>query len=387
LNSQNGILSVDTRQKFDKLNRMKKDFYAIATLTGTIIGVGFFALPYILSKVGFWVMFIYFFVLGTLVILVHSLFGEIALKTPDFKRLPGFAKFYLGNWAEKIAVVSAIFGFYGVLLAYLIIGGQFLTKLLLPTLGGSETIYTIFYFLAGTIFIFFGIKTISQIEFFDALLFFAILLFILIFGFSYFKSENIFVLPQKNSLFLPYGPILFSLWGAAIIPEVEEMLKEERKKLKKIILISILLCGLFYFLFAILVAGICGQKTSEDALSGLKNVLGSQILNLFYLFGVFATFTSFVSLGLTLKKTFWYDLKINKNLALLITLLPPIFLFLLGFREYITIISLVGAITLAIDGALILLMYKKLKPKAYFVLPLILIFIAGIFYQIFYLLK
>ena len=168
---QNGILSVDTRQKFDKLNRMKKDFYAIATLTGTIIGVGFFALPYILSKVGFWVMLIYFFVLGTLVILVHSLFGEIALKTPDFKRLPGFAKFYLGNWAEKIAVVSAIFGFYGVLLAYLIIGGQFLTKLLLPTLGGSETIYTIFYFLAGTIFIFFGIKTISQIEFFDALLF------------------------------------------------------------------------------------------------------------------------------------------------------------------------------------------------------------------------
>ena len=110
---------------------MKKDFYAIATLTGTIIGV---ALPYILSKVGFWVMLIYFFVLGTLVILVHSFFGEIALKTPDFKRLPGFAKFYLGNWAEKIAVVSAIFGFYGVLLAYLIIGGQFLTKLLLTPL-------------------------------------------------------------------------------------------------------------------------------------------------------------------------------------------------------------------------------------------------------------
>lgn len=165
------------------------------------------------------------------------------------------------------------------------------------------------------------------------------------------------------------------------------MLKEERRKLKRIILISILLCAIFYFLFAILVAGICGKQTSEDALSGLKNVLGFQILNLFYLFGVFATFTSFVSLGLTLKKTFWYDLKINKNLALLISLLPPIFLFLLGLKEYIIVISLVGAITLAVDGTLILLMYKKIKPKSYFVLPLILIFIVGIFYQIFYLLK
>jgi amino acid permease len=366
---------------------MKRIFYAIATLSGTIIGVGFFSLPYILFKVGFWVMLAYFLILGILVILVHLLFGELSLATPDFKRLPGFAKFYLGNWGKIIALISAIFGFYGVLLAYLIIGGQFLTNLLLPTFGGSNIVYTLFYFLAGAIFIYFGIRPISQIEFFDALLFFAILLFILLLGFSYFKTENLFVSFEKNSLFLPYGPILFSLWGAAIIPEIEEMLKEEKKKLKKVILISILLCALFYFLFAVLVSGICGIKTSKDALSGLKEILGTQVLNLFYLFGVFATFTSFVSLGLTLKKTFWYDLKINKNLALMIALLPPLFFFFFGFKEYITVISLVGAITLAIDGSLILLMYKKIRPKAFFIFPLILIFLAGIFYQIIYFLK
>ncbi|PIR07544.1 hypothetical protein COV54_00500, partial [Candidatus Jorgensenbacteria bacterium CG11_big_fil_rev_8_21_14_0_20_38_23] len=68
-----------------------KLIYAIATLSGTIIGVGLFALPYITLKVGFWVMLCYFLVLGALVILIHSFFGELALKTPDYKRLPGFA--------------------------------------------------------------------------------------------------------------------------------------------------------------------------------------------------------------------------------------------------------------------------------------------------------
>ena len=114
-----------------------KLIYAIATLSGTIIGVGLFALPYVTLKVGFWVILGYFLVLGALVILIHSFFGELALKTPDFKRLPGFAKIYLGNWGEKIALISTILGIFGAILAYLIVGGEFLTELFLPIFGGN----------------------------------------------------------------------------------------------------------------------------------------------------------------------------------------------------------------------------------------------------------
>ena len=97
--------------------------YPTATLCATIIGVGIFSLPFITSRVGLWAMLGYFFVLGTLVILIHLFFGELSLKTPDYKRLPGFARFHLGVWAEIIALITIIFGMFGALLAYLVVGG------------------------------------------------------------------------------------------------------------------------------------------------------------------------------------------------------------------------------------------------------------------------
>ena len=359
---------------------IKKLFFAFATLSGTIIGVGFFSLPYILSRVGLFVILSYFFILTPLVILIHLLFGKLAILTPDLKRFPGFVKYHLGKKGEIIAFLSSIFGFYGTLLAYLIIGGNFLAKFF----EGDPFFFTLFYFLFGAIFIFSGIKAISKIEFLDSFLFLVILVFVFLLGTSSFNFETLFIQPEKENLFLPYGPLLFALWGASIIPEVEEMLGEEKDKLKKVIFFSILICALFYLLFAILICGICQKETSPDALSGLEKVLGKKILKLFYLFGVFTTFTSFISLGLTLKKTFLYDLKIKKITSFLLTVFPPLFFFLLGFKQYIKAISLVGAITLGTNGILILLMYKKVNPKSKFIYPLMAIFLVGIFYEIIY---
>ncbi|MCJ7786981.1 hypothetical protein MUP06_02105, partial [Patescibacteria group bacterium] len=212
-----------------------KSILAIATLSGTIIGVGLFSLPYITSKVGILVMLGYFLVLGALVILVHLFFGELAQETPDFKRLPGFAKFHLGNFGEKIALTSTILGLFGAILAYLIIGGEFLTNLLSPIFGGGNLLYTLLYFALGAGLIFGGIKAISKIEFWGLILFFIILIAIFFQGLPFLKIDNLLVKTNVSNLFLPYGAILFSLWGAALIPEVEEMLGEKKNLLLKII--------------------------------------------------------------------------------------------------------------------------------------------------------
>jgi len=370
---------------------MLKFIYAVAMLSGTIIGVGFFSLPYITMKVGIWVMLGYFLILGFLSILIHSFFGKVALSTPDFSRFPGYVRLHLGKMAGKFSLVSTIFGLFGAILAYLIVGGEFLTNLLSPIFGGGNISYTILYFSLGAFLIFFGMKAIAKIEFWALLLFFIILIVIFIKGFSQINLANLF--PEISigdgalgigNWFLPYGAILFSLSGAGLIPEVEEILGQKKHLLNKVIIISILIAILVYLSFIFLVLGISGSQTTEFAITGLRGYLGKNIFNLGLLFGILTTFTSFIALGLNLKNVFRFDLKIKKHLAWAIACFVPLILFLVGIKQFIPVISFVGAIFLGIDGILILLMYKKVSRKNFLIYSLSLIFLGGIIYQIIY---
>jgi len=389
---------------------IKRIIYALSVLSGTIIGVGFFSLPYITSKVGILVMLGYFLILGALVILVHLFFGELALQTPDFKRLPGFAKFHLGNWGKILAYTSTILGLFGAILAYLIVGSEFLENLLSPFFKGPSFLYIFLYFSLGAILIYFGTRPIAKVEFGGLILFFVILFLIFFQTKSFINIENLFLIENWKlnieNFFLPYGPILFSLWGASLIPEVEEMLREDKKLFKKIIFFSILIPILIYLFFIFLILGITGSQTTESAITGLRNFTGAGIFNLGLFFGVLTTFTSFIALGLTLKKVFCYDLKIKEYPAWLITCFIPLILFLFGVNRFIPVISFIGGVLLGIDGILILLMYHKLqvkttypptalppfgraprqksKVKSLLIYPLILIFLGGIIYEIIY---
>lgn len=368
--------------------KISRIILAISTLSGTIIGVGLFSLPFITSKVGIWIMLGYFAVLGVLVILVHRFFGEVVLETEGQHRLPGYAGIYLGKKGKTVAIVSTILGLLGALLAYLIVGGEFLTALLSPQWGGGNQLYTLLYFSVGAILIFFGIKAIAKIEFFGLILFFAVLAAIFFRGMPFMDADNIFFENWKSEIgkyfFLPYGAILFSLWGAALIPEIKEMLADSRLT-RKIIAPAIIIPAFVYLIFIFLVLGITGSQTSSEAIVGLKNFLGDGIVTLALFFGLLTTFTSFITLGLTLKKVFWYDLKIPKNAAWLITILVPMMLYFAGLQDFIKVIGLVGAVMLGIDGILIILMYLKIVPgRKFLIYPLILMFLAGIVYEVIY---
>jgi len=375
---------------------MKKFIYPVAILTGTIIGVGMFSLPYIASRIGYLPMIAYFFILGAIVMIIHLIFGELSLNTPDYRRLPGFAKFHLGNWAKNVALLSTMIGISGALLAYLIVGGEFLNSLLSPFFGGNELIYTLIYFSLGTGLIFFGIKLIAKVEFWSLILLFLALVAILIKGNDIIDLNHLvgsIAGFDLENLFLPYGPILFSLWGATLIPEIEEMLGDSKKLLKKIIIISTIIPALLYLFFVYLVLGITGPMTTQSALIGLKNYLGDGIVNMALFLGILTTFTSFIAFGLTLKKIYWYDFKIPKNLSWFLVCFVPLGLFLLGFKSFIRTIGLVGGVSLGIDGILILLMYRSLlikrgeAKKTLLVFPLILIFVFGAIYELIYFLK
>jgi tyrosine-specific transport protein len=368
------------------MSKVKYILYSISVLSGTIIGVGFFSLPFVALKSGILITLFYLVFLGIVSVLIHRFFCEVSLKTPDFLRLAGFAKIHLGKNAQKVALVSSILGLFGSILAYIIVGGEFLSILLKPFLGGSDLFYLIIYFSLGSFLIYSGVKAISKVEFLSLIVFFFLLIILFFEGNNTFNLNNFNILPKKGSLFLPYGVVLFSLWGASLIPEVEEMLKEKKNILKNIIPFSILIPMIVYIVFTFLVVGISGEHTTESSLAGLKEFLSPGFFRASLVLGLLATFTSFITLGLTLKKVFCYDLKIGKDVAWFLTCFVPLLLFFLGFRSFINVIGLVGGVMMGIDAILILLMYKKIK-KGSFVFPLILIFLGGIVYEIIILLR
>src|SRR3989339_49558 len=368
----------------------KNYIFPISTIAGSIIGVGFFSLPFIASKVGIYLMLFYFVILTALILLIHLIFGEISLKTPDYKRFPGFVGFYLGKIPQAFSFVSVILGYFGVLLVYLIVGGQFLNSLLSPIFGQSNLFYTFIYFLIATIIVYLGISTISKFEFIALLFLFISFVLVFLKGLPEFSLNNIFVWDLGFGIwdfFLPYGAIIFSLWGVGLIPEAEEMLRGNKKSFRRVIILSTLIPAIFFILFTIMVLGITGSNTTESALTGLNDSLGNGVVLISLLMGVVITFSAFITHGLSLKRILAYDLGIKEKQAVIISCFTPMILFLLGLNSFIGMISFVGGVLLGIDGIMILLMYKKIGGKKYLIYPLYLVFLLGIVYEVVYFVK
>lgn len=356
-------------------------------MAGSIVGVGFLALPYITMKVGILTMSVYFVVLTALVVFLHVMFAQISLKTPDHKRYPGFVGHHLGKKWEGVALALVIPGSFGVLLIYLVVAGQFLSAIFSPAFGGGPALYALLFFAAVALALSFNINIFSKIEFWALCLLSILFAIIFIKGSGHIDFNNFLVSDFKfggADLFLPYGAILFSLWGTGLIPEVEEMNRGHKKSLKKIVIIATLLPAAMYALFIFLVLGITGPATTESALTGLKAFFNNGIMNLALGMGVVSIFMAFISQGMILKKTFVYDIGAREFPAWVFTCFVPLVLFLLGINSFISLISFMGGVFIGISGIFILLMYYKIGGKLIIICPLILFFIAGIIYELIY---
>lgn len=337
------------------LNR-KKYWYALAVFVGTVIGVGMFGLPYVGASSGYWIFLIYLVGMSALAIAIHIFYSEVAVKTKGRHRLPGYAGIYFNTSAKRAAFILQVLSLLGSLLAYLIVGGQFLAALF----DGSVYLYTFIFFIIGAFIIWRGSKSVGPMELILLVILIAIILVLFFSGMARINLDNLNTFHLQN-FFMPYGIILFSLWGTSIIPDVKEMVEGNRAQLRQIMIGGIILCALIYLLFSTLVIGVSGSATSEDAISGLKNHLGSWVVAVGLITGIIATFTSFITLGLTLEKTFRYDYGMAKWLAWVLACFLPLGLYIAGLKNFIDVVSLNGAVMLALEAIMITLMYLKIK--------------------------
>lgn len=120
---------------------------------------------------------------------------------------------------------------------------------------------------------------------------------------------------------------------------------------------------LLYAFFVFMVVGVSGTNTSEDALSGLIPFIGRDITVLGALFGLIAIAASFLVLGNYLKNSLRLDLKTSVPFAIAAATLFPLLLFLLGFREFISVIGIVGIVVGVIEGIVIIFLFQKARTE------------------------
>lgn len=369
---------------------------AVAILMGTIIGAGMFGIPYTVSKSGLGVGLIMLVILGLVMILLNLAYGEVILRTNGKHQFTGYAEKYLGKRGKIFALIAALSGIYGGLIAYIIKVGE-LINFLLP-LGDVVTpfFWSLLFFATVALAVFIGLKLISKLD--------SILTFVLIITFSVvsillipqIKNVNLFSWSHNfEDLFLPYGVILFSLGGTSILGEVKSVL-EDKKRFRFAIIIGTVIPIILYFIFTFMIVNVTGLETSDDSIRGLEkiNPLFSHLVAILAIIGMT---TSFLGIATIAKHIFHQDFKLPYLWSWLLAIFPPFIIFCLGLKSFILVIGISGSVMAGLEGVLIMLMHGEAKKKGnqdsnyeiifpvlikYF---LISIFILGFIYEIYHL--
>jgi len=342
---------------------MLKFVEAVLILVGMIIGVGMFAIPFSFTQAGFWLGALELLILAVVVVLLHLLYAEVVLATPELHRMPGYVRVYLGARAAILSRASSIFGILGTLLAYVLLGAVFLHgifRYIFPN--SSEALWAVALVAIGALITYSPLRRAAFINgILTALLvFFTILLIAFLLPRVELSHIRGFELSQ---MFIPYGVLLFALTGGTVIPDVITLLGRRRKKARQAIVIGTLLPAAVYFFFAFAVVGVSGNEVTENAIQGLLPAAGGFIVFWGNMIGFLAVITSYIVLNKSFQQMLMLDFMFSKVAAWGAGIFSPFLLYIAGFTSFIALIGTVGSIALGIDAGLLIAMYMSLHAK------------------------
>lgn len=330
-------------------------------MVGAIVGVGVFGLPYVFAQTGFATTLIELLVLGVLLTILQLMQAEVVIQTGGHNRLAGYVRKYLGSGWAWVALISLAAGVWGAMLAYIIVGGNFLYLLVSPIMGGTEFVYSVLIAVVASALIYRGLRFASRFE--------GLIVGILLFLFIFIALASVphiqwssFSITGTASIFLPYGVILFALSGIGIVPEIRDVLGERLKnRIGYVIISGMAVILLLYALFSAAVVGVTGPATTPVAFDGLIPMLGKTFGIVATLLGSLTIISIYLMLGIELLNTLRFDFRVHHKMAWAIVTIVPLVFYLAGARAFIQVIGFVGSIFSGALGILIALTYAKMK--------------------------
>jgi tyrosine-specific transport protein len=317
-------------------------------ILGTTIGAGVYSLPSVVVKIGIWPFIVLATILAILLARINIFYRKVVEKFSEKHQLPGYVNLVMGKKFSRIATFLLLFSTYGAIVAYLVIGGRFIAKLV-PVSAGIGSAW---FYLAMFVLLFFSGKLLEKIDYSFVFLKMIFLLLVLIIALLLFSvqltSLTIGNISQINVI-LGYGAILFALTGFSIVPE----LKKQTNITKSIIGTQGAIL-LVYIVFAVLL--------SPHVNKGEFIVTNPILSFVFNVAGLLCVTTPYLMLSWVIYDIYSKDLKFKKRDSMLLTLIVPLFALILGINDFMQIMSVTGGVFLGAIAVLIVVLYQKLFP-------------------------
>jgi len=351
---------------------------------GGIVGAGIFGVPFVFSRVGVLPGLIYVILLGAAAVLINVYYAIVAVETPGRHRLAGYARRIIGEKASLAVAVVSMVEFFGALLVYVILGGNFLSVIF----GGSSDLWSIAFLSATALILLLPLAKSEWVDHIFTLALVVVVAAIAVMLVPQIKTANVVSINLKN-WFVPYGVLFFALGGSSAIPEMIDASRRDKRSALRAVVFGTVAAAVMIGLFGALVASVCGGGTTEDAIAGLTQYFGRPIVVLGSAFGLVAILTQFVVIGSNIRDEFIYDFKKQRIVGWTLAIGVPLAAFALGARDFVGIIGFLGATLGSAVGIIIIYMGRKVMGKnakyaalRRFAVPLMMLFLVGLLAEI-----
>ena len=329
-------------------------------LLGSIVGAGVFGLPAVFAETGILGGTLLYLAIIVISIIIHLLYVEVILGVRGSHRIPGYALKLIGPKTYWLAVFSNFFKIAGTSLAYIILGGEFLS-IFANGIGvwDNPFIWSVLFWITGSFIVFFGLRLVSHVESDLTAILIGFMLFSAIVLFPFF-DWSIAADIHAHKFAMAIGIMFFSVTGMTVLPETVEIASRKRRPAQIGISFGIIFAGLVSWIFGVCIASVYPGITD---VRGIQHAFPPIFWWLIPLIGILAVGTSFITFTQAFKNMMHFDLKVPKLPSWLISVGMPILLYLFVSRNFLATIGFIGSVLTAINGFIVCLCAYKVLQK------------------------
>ncbi|MDD5726634.1 MAG: aromatic amino acid transport family protein [Patescibacteria group bacterium] len=321
-------------------------------LIGTIIGAGVFGLPAVMAKTGVLGGTLIFFGIMAVALLLHLLFAQIVLVDKTKRRLAGYAGKWVGGWAYWLALIIFFFKCCGAILAYIILGGEFISAIA-HGLGLFDVVWVwqLVFWAVGAIIVFFGLKIVTHVEDDLTWLLVGAMIFSGVVLVPFFDWHGLSTLNAMN-FWQALGVMFFAVTAMTVVPEAVDIAGRNANTARRGIIWGTVIAGVISWIFGLSIAlAYPGVQGAADISQAFPPIFWWLIPTV----GVLAVVTSYLTVTQALKNLLLLDVGFKPILSWAVAIVVPLGFFAITARNFLNTIGFVGGVLTGLSGLIVCL--------------------------------